>query len=42
VPWLTTTGKNLAAQSAVSVVDGAFTYTLPGQSVTTFVGDVSP
>ena len=42
VPWMTATGKNLAAQSAVSVVDGAFTYTLPGQSVTTFVGDVSP
>lgn len=41
-PWVTATGKNLIAQSPVSVADGAFTYTLPGHSVTTFVGDVSP
>jgi glucuronoarabinoxylan endo-1,4-beta-xylanase len=41
-PWVTATGMNLAAQSPVSVADGAFTYTLPGHSVTTFVGDVTP
>ena len=41
-PWTTATGKNLQAQPAVSVADGAFTYTLPGYSVTTFVGDVTP
>jgi glucuronoarabinoxylan endo-1,4-beta-xylanase len=42
VPWMTATGMNLVAQPPVSVVDGAFTYTLPAQSVTTFVGDVTP
>jgi glucuronoarabinoxylan endo-1,4-beta-xylanase len=42
VPWVTATGQNLQAQSPVSVTDGAFTYTLPGHSVTTFVGDVTP
>jgi len=42
VPWVTATGQNLQAQSPVSVTGGAFTYTLPGRSVTTFVGDVTP
>jgi glucuronoarabinoxylan endo-1,4-beta-xylanase len=41
-PWMTATGKNLEQQSPVTVTDGAFTYMLPGQSVTTFVGDVTP
>ncbi|HXU06588.1 MAG TPA: glycoside hydrolase family 30 beta sandwich domain-containing protein [Polyangia bacterium] len=42
VPWTTADGKNLVAQSPVGVVDGAFTYKLPGKSVTSFVGDVTP
>jgi glucuronoarabinoxylan endo-1,4-beta-xylanase len=42
VPWVTATGQNLQAQSPVSVTGGAFTYALPGRSVTTFVGDVTP
>jgi glucuronoarabinoxylan endo-1,4-beta-xylanase len=41
-PWMTAAGMNLAQQSPVSVGDGAFSYVLPGQSVTTFVGAVSP
>ncbi len=35
--WLTDSGRNLASQSAISVSNGSFTGTLPGQSVTTFV-----
>ena len=42
MPWVTATSQNLQAQSPVSVTDGAFTYTLPARSVTTFVGDVTP
>jgi glucuronoarabinoxylan endo-1,4-beta-xylanase len=40
-PWMTATGKNLEQQSPVGVTDGAFTYVLPGKSVTTFVADVT-
>lgn len=36
-PYQTTSGGGLAAQSAVSVSGGAFTYSLPAQSITTFV-----
>jgi len=35
--YRTSATENLAAQSAASVSDGAFTYTLPAQSITTFV-----
>jgi glucuronoarabinoxylan endo-1,4-beta-xylanase len=36
-PYQTTASGGLAAQSAVSVSSGAFTATLPAQSITTFV-----
>ncbi len=36
-PWQTTSSAGLAQQSAVTVSDGTFTYTLPAQSITTFV-----
>jgi glucuronoarabinoxylan endo-1,4-beta-xylanase len=36
-PYQTTAAGGLAAQSAVSVSGGSFTYTLPAQSITTFV-----
>ena len=39
---MTAAGKNLEAQTPVNIVDGAFTYMLPGRSVTSFVGDVTP
>jgi O-glycosyl hydrolase len=37
-PWVTSAALDLAQQSNVAVSGGAFTYTLPGSSVTTFVG----
>jgi len=37
-PWVTSTTLNLAQQSDVSVSSGDFTFVLPAQSVTTFVG----
>lgn len=37
IPWLTSSGANLAAQTAVPVSGGSFTASLPGPSVTTFV-----
>lgn len=36
-PYLTTAASTVAQQSAVSVVGNQFTYTLPGQSIATFV-----
>lgn len=36
-PYVTSTDLALAAQDAVPVVDGAFSFTLPARSVTTFV-----
>jgi glucuronoarabinoxylan endo-1,4-beta-xylanase len=36
-PYQTTASGGLAAQSAVTVPGGAFTATLPAQSITTFV-----
>ncbi|MGA7339225.1 MAG: Ig-like domain-containing protein [Terracidiphilus sp.] len=36
-PWQTASGGGLAQQTAVSLSGGAFTYTLPAQSITTFV-----
>jgi glucuronoarabinoxylan endo-1,4-beta-xylanase len=40
-PWVTSASLNLAAQSSVSVSSGSVTYTLPADSVTTFVGSVA-
>jgi glucuronoarabinoxylan endo-1,4-beta-xylanase len=36
-PWATTSSGGLQQQAAVAVTGGAFTYTLPAQSITTFV-----
>ncbi len=38
--WVTSATADLAAQPAIAVTGGAFTATLPAQSVTTFVGDL--
>ena len=38
IPYITSTSLNLVAQSTLTVSGNAFTYTLPAQSVTTFVG----
>jgi glucuronoarabinoxylan endo-1,4-beta-xylanase len=38
-PWITSTGLNLAQQTDVSVSGGSFTYSLPGHSITSFVGN---
>ncbi len=40
--WVTTSSSNLAAGSGINVANGAFTATLPAQSVTTFVGETAP
>ena len=40
-PWTTSSTLNLAQQSAVSVSDASFTYTLPASSVTSFVGNTT-
>jgi glucuronoarabinoxylan endo-1,4-beta-xylanase len=37
-PYQTSSSRQLAALSAVSVSNDSFTYSLPGQSITTFVG----
>jgi glucuronoarabinoxylan endo-1,4-beta-xylanase len=37
MPWLTSANANLVSQTAVSVSGGAFSASLPGPSVTTFV-----
>ena len=41
VPWVTSASLNLAAQSSVTISGGAFSYTLPADSVTTFAGTMS-
>jgi O-glycosyl hydrolase len=41
-PTITSTSLNLAAQSQVSVKDNSFTYTLPADSITTFVSSGGP
>ena len=41
-PYQTSASNQLAQLSAVSVSNDAFTYSLPGQSITTFVGQVPP
>jgi len=40
-PWITSASSSLAMQSAVSVSNSSFTYTIPAQSVVTFVGQAS-
>jgi glucuronoarabinoxylan endo-1,4-beta-xylanase len=40
-PWTTSSTLNLAQQSAVSVSDASYTYTLPASSVTSFVGNTA-
>jgi len=39
-PWVTSATLDQAAQPALAVTGGAFTATLPAESVTTFVGDL--
>jgi glucuronoarabinoxylan endo-1,4-beta-xylanase len=39
IPWITSAGLALAPADPVPVSDAAFTFVLPGRSVTTFVGD---
>jgi O-glycosyl hydrolase len=41
-PWITSSSLSLSNQSAMAVTNGAFTYTLPGPSVVTFVGQTQP
>lgn len=41
VPWLTSPDVSLAVQSSVPVSGGAFSYTLPGLSVVTFVAQTN-
>jgi glucuronoarabinoxylan endo-1,4-beta-xylanase len=41
-PWMTTSDLSLASQSAVTVSNATFTYTLPAMSITTFTGQSSP
>jgi glucuronoarabinoxylan endo-1,4-beta-xylanase len=36
-PWQTSPSENMAQLGTVNVSNGSFTYTLPGQSITTFV-----
>jgi glucuronoarabinoxylan endo-1,4-beta-xylanase len=40
-PWVTSGSLSLAVQSAVTVSNSSFTYTLPAQSVVTFVGQAA-
>jgi glucuronoarabinoxylan endo-1,4-beta-xylanase len=37
-PWITSSSQSLAVQPNVAVSGGSFTYTIPAQSVVTFVG----
>ena len=40
-PYITSASLSLASQSSVPVASNSFTYTLPADSVTTFVGEVA-
>jgi glucuronoarabinoxylan endo-1,4-beta-xylanase len=40
-PWITSDALALEEQAPEAVVDGNFTFTLPGRSVTTFVADLA-
>jgi len=37
-PWITDSSRNLVQQASVAVSGGSFTYSLPSQSIVTFVG----
>jgi O-glycosyl hydrolase len=37
-PWITSSSHSLAPQKNVPVIDGALTFTIPAQSIVTFVG----
>jgi glucuronoarabinoxylan endo-1,4-beta-xylanase len=41
-PWVTSATQKLQAQSPIAAVDGTFSTTLPAQSITSFVGTVTP
>jgi hypothetical protein len=41
VPWITSSTLSLAQQSAVAVSSGTFSYTLPANSIVSFVGNES-
>jgi len=41
-PWVTSGTQKLQAGTPIAVADGAFTVTLPAQTVTSFVGTVTP
>jgi glucuronoarabinoxylan endo-1,4-beta-xylanase len=41
-PWVTSATQKLEAQAPITVVDGAFSVTLPAQTVTSFVGTFTP
>ena len=41
-PWVTSDSFSLAARPAVTASGGAFTYSLPARSVTTFFGNATP
>src|SRR5262249_18776510 len=41
VPWMTSPDVSLAVQPSVTVTNASFTYTLPGLSVVTFVGQTN-
>ena len=40
-PWITSSSLNLVQQTAVTATGGSFTYTLPAQSVVSFVASVT-
>jgi len=40
-PWITSATLNLTGQTALAVTNSAFTYTLPAQSIVTFVGQAA-
>jgi glucuronoarabinoxylan endo-1,4-beta-xylanase len=41
VPWITSSSQNLAQQSAVTISGGTLSYTIPANSIVTFVGQSS-
>ncbi len=41
-PWVTSASQSLASQAAVTVTNGQFAYTVPAQSVVTFVNQAAP
>jgi glucuronoarabinoxylan endo-1,4-beta-xylanase len=41
VPWITSSTQSLAQQTAVTISEGLLTYTVPANSVVTFVGQAT-